>query len=101
MDTDELVRITDAAREMVLDIRSGEENGTELALWLEVSGSANGTYGYDMWFQQASDAAPGDVAIGDETLKVIVAASSIDKLRGATLDVGGGDAGLVMLNPNT
>ncbi len=101
MDSDELIRITDAAREMVLDIRAGEENGAELALWLEVSGSANGTYGYDMWFQQASDAAPGDVATGDETLKVIVAASSIDKLRGATLDVGGGDAGLVMLNPNT
>jgi Fe/S biogenesis protein NfuA len=97
------LRVTDAAREMVLSIRDNEENGEALALWLEINGAANGAYTYDMWFQQSSDAGPSDLVTEDEGLTVVVAASSVDKMRGATLDVGdnGGQQGLVMLNPNT
>lgn len=88
---------------MVKQIRAGEENPESLALWLEINGSANGAYTYDMWFQQAADAAPSDAVVTEDGLSVVVAASSVDRLRGATLDVGdhGGDQGLVMLNPNT
>ena len=55
-----------------------------------------------MWFQQASDAGPGDAVWEAEGLSVVVAASSIDQVRGATLDVSnaGGEQGLVMINPN-
>jgi Fe/S biogenesis protein NfuA len=100
---DDNLRVTDAARTMVLDIRSGEENADELALWLEVNGAANGSYTYDMWFQPASDAGADDVVGEYGDLKVIVAASSAEKMRGATLDVGNnaGEQGLVMLNPNS
>ncbi len=56
MSEQEVVRVTDEAREMVFGIRQGEENPDSLALWLEVSGSASGAYTYDMWFQQAADA---------------------------------------------
>ncbi|HKH88209.1 MAG TPA: NifU family protein [Acidimicrobiales bacterium] len=99
---EQVLRVTDEARGVVAGIRSGEENGGELALWLEVSGTANGAYTYDMWFQQASDAGPGDEVVELEDLSVVVAASSIDQVRGATLDVSaaGGDQGLVMINPN-
>ncbi|MHB8243961.1 MAG: NifU family protein [Acidimicrobiales bacterium] len=98
-----ILRVTDAAREMVLGIRDNEESPEALALWLEINGSANGSYTYDMWFQQASDASPSDAVFEDRGLKVIVAASSVDNMRGATLDVGdsAGEAGLIMLNPNS
>jgi Fe/S biogenesis protein NfuA len=102
MIVDEVLRVTDEARAVVEEIRSGEENADALALWLEVNGSANGSYTYDMWFQQASDAGPDDAVAESAGLAVIVASSSVDKVRGATLDVGktGGEQGLVMINPN-
>ena len=98
-----VLRVTEPARATVLDIRSGEENGAELALWLEVNGAANGSYTYDMWFQQASDAGPTDAVEDLDGLQVIVSANSVDKVRGATLDLGdnNGEQGLVMLNPNS
>lgn len=102
MADDGVLRITEAAREMVLGIRDNEDNADSLALFLEVSGAANGSYTYDMWFQQKSDAGPADAVVDDGGLTVIVAASSVDRMRGATLDVGenSGQTGLVMLNPN-
>src|SRR5579871_340773 len=102
MATDDILRVTDSAQAMVLEIRAGEDNAAELALWLEVNGSANGSYTYDMWFQSASDAGESDEVADFGELKVIVAASSVDRMRGATLDVGtaSGEPGLVMLNPN-
>jgi Fe/S biogenesis protein NfuA len=103
MALDDVLRVSEQARAMVIDIRSGEENPADLALWLEVNGSANGSFTYDMWFQQASDAGPSDAITDFEDMKVVVAASSVDQVRGATLDVGaqGGEQGLVMLNPNS
>jgi Fe/S biogenesis protein NfuA len=97
-----VLRVTDDARAVVMEIRSGEENAPALALWLEVSGSEGSSFTYDMWFQQASDAGPSDAVWESEELSVVVAASSIDQVRGATLDVSnaGGEQGLVMINPN-
>ena len=99
----DVLRVTEEARAVVTEIRAGEENAADLALWLEVSGTANGSYTYDMWFQQASDAGPSDALWEADGLSVVVAASSLDQVRGATLDVShaGGEQGLVMINPNT
>jgi Fe/S biogenesis protein NfuA len=97
-----VLRVTDRAREMVLQIRNGEENAESLALFLEINGVSSGAYTYDMWFQQASDAGPDDSVTRDGDLSVVVVASSVDRMTGATLDLGdnGGEQGLVMLNPN-
>jgi Fe/S biogenesis protein NfuA len=99
----DVLRVSEEARAVVSGIRSGEENADDLALWLEVSGTDNGAYSYDMWFQQVSDAGPGDAVVSSNGLAVVVAASSVDQVRGATLDVShaGGEQGLVMINPNT
>jgi Fe/S biogenesis protein NfuA len=99
----EVLRVTDEARAVVAEIRAGEENAAELALWLEVSGSEGGSYTYDMWFQQTADAGPGDALWHSGDLAVVVVASSVDNVRGATLDVSqsGGEQGLVMINPNS
>ncbi|MDA8040546.1 MAG: NifU family protein [Actinomycetota bacterium] len=103
LEGEEVLRVTEPARQMVLDIRSSEENSGDLALWLEVSGAASGAFTYDMWFQPAGDAGPGDAVQTSGELTFVLAASSVDKLQGATLDVGasGGEQGLVMLNPNS
>jgi Fe/S biogenesis protein NfuA len=100
---EDVLRVTDEARAVVMQIRAAEEDPASLALWLEVSGSADGAYTYDMWFQQVSDAGPGDAVWESEGLAVVVVASSVEQVRGATLDASsaGGEQGLVMINPNS
>lgn len=92
--------VTPPARERVLAARADEADPERLALFLEVSGTAGGAYTYDMWFESAVDAGPSDAVerVGD--LVVVVPAASVDKVRGATLDVGD-DGGLVIVNPNS
>ena len=97
-----ILRVTAAARSMVREVRESEADADRLALWLEVSGVSAGAYSYDMWFQLAADAGGDDVVQHHDDLVVVVPASSVDRLRGATLDAGGaaGADGLVIVNPN-
>ncbi len=99
-----VLTITPEARTTVLDVLAKEPDAESLALWLEVSGEANGAWAYDMYFQALSDATVEDVVQSDERLPVVVPATSVDRLRGATLDFstdGTGEGGLVIVNPNT
>lgn len=99
-----MITLSDQARQFVAEARSGEPDSERLALFVEVNGTNNGQYAYDMWFEVASDAAPGDEVVHDGELTVVVARSSVEQLRGATLDVRDDPLdgpGLVMLNPNT
>jgi Fe/S biogenesis protein NfuA len=97
-----LLRVTDAARAMVREVRASEADADRLALWLEVSGASAGAYSYDMWFQLASDAGGDDVVQHHDDLVVVIPAGSVERLRGATLDTGGAGSadGLVIVNPN-
>ena len=75
-----------------------------LALWLEISGEADGAYAYDMYFQALADAGAGDVVQHDDDLPVVIPDGSVDRLQGATLDFvtdASGEGGLVIVNPNT
>ncbi|HVB05450.1 MAG TPA: NifU family protein [Acidimicrobiales bacterium] len=94
-----VLQVTDAARALISEARAGEPEPEHLALFLEVSGAADGAYTYDMWFEKATDAGPRDAVHPHDDLTVVVAAASIAQVRGATLDVN--DGGLAMLNPNT
>lgn len=97
-----VVTITDSARAKVLAIRSSEADGDDLALWLEVSGANGGEYAYDMYFQPPEMASPDDVVQGHDDLSVVIPAASVDRLRGATLDMGRDllNPGMVLTNPN-
>jgi Fe/S biogenesis protein NfuA len=100
----EVLTVTPAAREVVLDARAQENDPERLALWVEVTGARQGTYTYDIYFQSSTDASAEDSVSSFEGLTVVVPASSVDSLRGARLDFsddGGESAGLVILNPNT
>jgi Fe/S biogenesis protein NfuA len=98
-----VLNITEVARQKVLRVRAAENEPETLALWLEIAGVANGKYKYDMYFQPASYAGPTDVVQSHDDLSVVIPAFSVDKVRGATLDVMGDpiEGGLVLDNPNS
>jgi Fe/S biogenesis protein NfuA len=92
--------VTPAARGVVLEARSQEVEAERLALWVEVTGARDGAYTYDIYFQSAADASPGDAVVEDDGLAVVVPESSVAPLVGARLDWSE-DGGLVIVNPNT
>lgn len=94
-----LLTITDAAREKVMEVRANEPDPDALALWLEVSGRSGASYTYDMYFRRLDEAGADDAVQPHDDLPVVVPAESVDKIRGATLDLSGG--GMVLDNPNT
>lgn len=97
-----VLSISDTARKMVIDVLSEEPDPGRMALWLEVSGEANGVYTYDMYFEAIADAAADDAVQHGDDLTVVIPRASVDRVRGATLDVGDqdGEPGLVIVNPN-
>jgi Fe/S biogenesis protein NfuA len=98
-----VLTVTDVARQKVLRVRANETDPEKLALWLEIAGVANGKYKYDMYFQPIDYAGPTDVVQRHDDLSIVIPAFSIDKVRGATLDVAGDptEGGLVLDNPNS
>ena len=98
-----VLKITEVARQKVLRVRAAEDDPETLALWLEIAGVANGKYKYDMYFQPADYAGPTDIVQRHDDLSVVIPAFSVDKVRGATLDVQGDpvEGGLVLDNPNS
>jgi len=98
-----VLNITEVARQKVLRVRAAEDEPEKLALWLEIAGVANGKYKYDMYFQPLDYAGPTDVVQRHDDLSVVIPAFSVDKVRGATLDVQGDpiEGGLVLDNPNS
>jgi Fe/S biogenesis protein NfuA len=98
-----VLNITEVARQKVLRVRANETEPENLALWLEIAGVADGKYKYDMYFQPIDYAGPTDVVQRHDDLSVVIPAFSVDKVRGATLDVQGDpiEGGLVLDNPNS
>ena len=93
-----VLRVTDAALAMVLEVRASEDSGESLALWVEINGSSGDAYTYDMYFQAAADARPEDWSGERGGMALVVSSDSIEKMRGAVLDVHQG--GMVIENPN-
>jgi len=101
--TEVVIKVSPAAIELVREVRANEGKPEELALWLEVSGSANGVYTYDLWFGPIGGIATGDACQFEGDLTIVVPAGSVDRVRGARLDVSeqAGEPGLVIVNANT
>jgi Fe/S biogenesis protein NfuA len=97
-----VVGVTDEARKVVLEALAQEPDPDRLALWLEVRGVQAGAFVYDLYFQAAADAGDDDAVVQHGDLTVVVAAASLDRLRGARLEWSTeGDGGLVLVNPNS
>lgn len=95
-----VLEVSEAARAQVLEVRASEQDPDALALWVEVNGASGGAYTYDIWFQGSADAGADDHVGRDGDLVVVVPASSVDRMRGATLDVDASSGGMVIRNPN-
>ncbi len=101
--TDEIVLdVSEEALFKVLDVRAAEEDGDSLGLRVEVTGVQGVDYAYDLAFEPVADADETDIIYQVGELTVVVPANSVDKLRGATLDLPSNpmQGGLVIRNPN-
>lgn len=100
--TGEVMIVTDAARETVLEIRSQEDDAEGLGLRVEVTGVSGVDYTYDLSLEPVAEAVDDDHVHIDEGLAIIIPANSVDSMRGATLDLPSvaGQGGLVIRNPN-
>ncbi|MDH5371965.1 MAG: NifU family protein [Acidimicrobiia bacterium] len=100
--TDTNLSITDDALAMIIPIRDAESGDEEFALFLEVTGARGAQFNYELSFIPVTDAGPTDSVerIGD--LAVIIRAEDLDKVRGATINLGDDPAnpGLAIDNPN-
>ena len=98
-----VVRITDPAREKVLRVRAGQPNPERLALRIEVIGISGGEYESTASFPLLEDAGPDDVVQHHNGLAIVIPADSVEKLRGATIDLEGNLilGSLLIINPNS
>ena len=96
--TQDLLTISEPARERLVALRFQDPEAERLALWLGVAGVQDGRYTYEMTFRYRSDVRPGDVVQELEDLTVAVPRESADRLRGARIDVEAG--ALTIDNPN-
>ena len=98
----EVLIVTESARATVFEIRAQEDDGESLGLRVEVTGATGVDYAYDLSLEPIAEAADDDHVVTVEGLTVIVPAASVDRLRGATLDLPSvpGQGGLVIRNPN-
>lgn len=98
-----VLTVSGTALDQVLSLRAAEEDAESLGLRVEITGTAGVEFTYDLSFDPIADAdvSAGDSVVQQGDLAVIVPAGSIDRLRGATLDLPrNGSDGLVMRNPN-
>ncbi len=95
-----VVAITQTALDRVRSFRAGLPEGH--ALWVRVSGSADGEYTCALTLNPRGAARARDAVHHLDDLVIVVAGDSIEKLRGATIDwsetrLGGG---FTVINPN-
>jgi len=97
-----VLRLTAPALTEIIELRAGEAAPESLALCVEISGAHDDVYTYDMYFQAAVDAAPGDWIDHLDRLSLIVPGQSIDRMRGSVLDLSpdADGGGMVIRNPN-
>ncbi|MDY7106576.1 MAG: NifU family protein [Actinomycetota bacterium] len=97
-----VLTVTERAIEKVLEIRAGEDDPDGVGLRVAITGVYGVDFTYDLAFDPIADVAADDDVSEQSGLTVIVPADSVDRLRGATLDLPAmdGQGGLVIRNPN-
>jgi Fe/S biogenesis protein NfuA len=101
VETSDILKLTDEARNVVVDALHAEAQGEALALWVEVTGTRGAGYSYDLYFSDLADA-PEGASIGvDGDVTIVIPKNSIERLRGSRLEFAAeGGGGLVLVNPN-
>ena len=96
--------LTDEARTKVLAFRAAAPEPQRQAMWVEVSGQAEGEYTYDISLKPLEAAGPYDAVVEHGELSIVIPEPSFEQVRGALVewsdDPFGGGAGLRLDNPN-
>ncbi len=94
--------VTAEALDLVMEILSTEDRPDELALRVEITGTQGVEYTYDLCFDDIDSMLDGYQNYTVEGLPISIPIGSVDKLRGAVLDLprAGRQGGLVIRNPN-
>lgn len=99
---DVVMTVTAQALDLVMEILSTEDRPDELALRVEITGTQGVEYTYDLCFDDIDSMLDGYQNYTVEGLPISIPIGSVDKLRGAVLDLprAGRQGGLVIRNPN-
>jgi Fe/S biogenesis protein NfuA len=99
---EQLLAITDKAREKVLGFREGVPDAERQAMWVEATGVKNGEWTYNISLKPVDGAGPDDSLQYADDLGIVVPAGDIEKLQGATVDWSDDlmSGGLLVVNPN-
>jgi len=101
VETFDILKLTDEARNVVLDALSAEGDGDTMGLYVEVTGTRGAGYAYDLYFSELSEAPEGSAIGVDGGVSIVIPAKSIERLRGSRLEFASeGGGGLVLVNPN-
>jgi Fe/S biogenesis protein NfuA len=92
--------ITEQAIERVRGFRAQSKDPENQALWVEVSGVSDGEYVHKISLNAAAVARQDDVVQRHGDLAIVVPESSVEKLRGATIDWSHEQSGFTFVNPN-
>ncbi len=93
-----VLSVSSDALAMVRSALEAEPDADALALVVEVRGASVRGYDYDLYFQPAAELPEGTSIDDASGITVAVPPPSIDRLRGAKLELE--DGGLVLVNPN-
>ncbi len=99
MSEENILLVTDAAREKIIEIRDQEPDGDESVLLIEVTGIRGTQFAYELSFVPSSDRPPTDHIDRHGSLTIAVPEQDVEKLQGASLDLS--PQGLAMDNPNS
>jgi Fe/S biogenesis protein NfuA len=97
-----VLTVSDAALDTVLGIRAGEDDPDGLALRVAITGTKGTEYTYDLSFDELGALADDHHTYEVGGLTLAIPTDSVDRLRGAELDLPrvAGQGGLVIRNPN-
>jgi Fe/S biogenesis protein NfuA len=95
---DTVLSISDDALVMIRELRDQEPGESEIGLFIEVTGTRQGQYAYELAFIPTEDAEKDHHVERHGDLAVMIPHQSVEPLRGASLTMG--EDGLAMDNPN-
>jgi Fe/S biogenesis protein NfuA len=94
-----IIDVTPEAMQKLVELRDAEPDAGQLGLRLEVVSAPGEDFRYDLSFDEYLTAAFSDEVRTHDQLKVVIPASSVELVQGATLDYTDSQ-GLVIRNPN-
>ena len=102
MENKPLLAISQTALERARSFRASLANPTGVGVSVRVTGSADGEYSCRLSLDALSLAGSGDLVEHHGDLPIVVAADSVEKLRGATIDWREDPprSGFIVVNPN-